>query len=81
MDTFLLVNSTKVFHKAVIETSKPLKTSYLINIHWSKPILNSFKFGCINLYSMLRDNITKKDDLIFAKSALLNVRDMSHYVT
>ena len=50
-----------------------MKTSNLTHIHGSRPILNSFNFRHIYFYSMLRDNITQKYDLIFAKCALLKI--------
>src|SRR4051812_11741423 len=66
-------NSTKVFHKTSIKTSKTVKTSYLTSIHGSRPILNCFHFRRINLYPMLRYNKTQKYDLIFCKCALLKI--------
>src|SRR3954471_1628649 len=66
-------NSTKIFHKTPIETSKTVKASYLTNIHRSRPILYSFNFRCIYLNSIFRNNISQKYDLIFAKCALINI--------
>src|SRR3954471_10685685 len=66
-------NSTKVFHKTSIKTSKTVKTSYLTNIHGSRPILNGCKFRRIYFYPMLRYNVAQKYDLILCKSALLKI--------
>ena len=66
-------NGAKIFHKATIETCKAKKTTYLLQIGWFWPSLDSIDLGLVNMNTLRGNHKTQENELVNAKKAFLHI--------
>ena len=66
-------NGAKILHKATIEARKAKKTTYLMQVGWLRPSLNSIGLGLINMNTLRRNTKAQENKLINTEKAFVHI--------